>query len=97
MIQRLFGRIWRRKSSASDAANFVSVSHLHKTLVMVAGTRDQELDCADAYTFLDSYADRISRGEDAAALMPLVHHHLALCPDCSEELDALLRALEATP
>lgn len=96
MIKRLFGRIWRCKSSTSDAADSVAISHLHKTLVMVAATRDQELDCAEAFTFLDSYADRIRRGEDAAALLPLAHHHLAMCPDCSEELAALLRALEAT-
>lgn len=61
----------------------------------VAVTRDQEIGCDEAYAFLDSYADRVSRGEDAAALMPLVHHHLEMCPDCREEFDALLRALKA--
>ena len=58
---------------------------------------EQELVCDEAYAFLDTCADRVNRGEDVAALMPLVHHHLAMCPDCREEFDALLCSIESTP
>jgi hypothetical protein len=34
------------------------------------------------------------RGEDVAHLMPLVQRHLELCPDCREEHEALMQALE---
>lgn len=67
-----------------------------KALRAVAATREQEIGCDEAYAFMDAYAERIRRGEDAAALMPLVHHHLEMCPDCREELDALLLAMQAT-
>jgi len=33
------------------------------------------------------------RKEDAARLMPLVHSHLELCPECCDEYEALLDVL----
>jgi predicted anti-sigma-YlaC factor YlaD len=36
----------------------------------------------------------VRRGEDTASLMPLVEHHLKMCPDCREEVEALLRILD---
>jgi hypothetical protein len=63
---------------------------------MVAQTQDQEWSCDDAYALLDVFAEWVSRGEDVATLMPLVNHHLQMCPDCHEEFAALLRAVDAT-
>lgn len=88
-------RIFRREASIQAATDPASVEQLLMTVTMVAATRDEEIGCDEAYAFLDSYADRVSRGEDAATLMPLVHHHLEMCPDCREEFDALLLAVEA--
>lgn len=88
-------RIFRRESIVQTATVPALTEQMQMTLRMVAVTRDQEIGCDEAYAFLDSYADRVSRGEDAAALMPLVHHHLEMCPDCREEFDALLQAMEA--
>jgi hypothetical protein len=34
------------------------------------------------------------RGETMAQLMPLVQRHLDLCPDCREEHEVLIQALE---
>ena len=62
---------------------------------MVAQTQEQELGCDEVYALLDVFAERVSRGEDVATLMPLVHHHLQMCPDCREEFEALLRAVDA--
>jgi len=97
MIRKLLRRIWRRQSDISTTVDPASAQQMQKMLTMIAGTRPEEISCDEAYAFLDEYAERISRGEDVAALMPLVHHHLAMCPDCREEFDALLRAMEATP
>lgn len=96
MIRKFFRRIWRTKQDTDLAADPTSMQQMQKMLTMIAGTRSQEIGCDEAYLFLDEYAERISRGEDVAALMPLVHHHLEMCPDCREEFDALLRAVEAT-
>ncbi len=64
-------------------------------IVMVSRTQAQEYSCDDAYRFMDHFAEVMARGEDAAVLMPLVQKHLEMCPDCREEFDALLEALNA--
>ncbi len=63
---------------------------------MVARTDEVEYDCAQAHRLLDEYADCVMRGEDAAALLPLVHKHLEMCPDCREEFEALMRILRSS-
>jgi predicted anti-sigma-YlaC factor YlaD len=62
----------------------------------IGRTQSHELSCDEVYDLLDLFADMIARGEDAATLMPLVQHHLEMCPDCREEYETLLRSLEAT-
>lgn len=64
--------------------------------ISIAQTQQHELNCDEVYELLDLFADMIARGEDAATLMPLVQHHLEMCPDCREEYETLLRSLEAT-
>lgn len=88
--------VFRGRSSVQTQIDPALAEQMRMTLTMVAATREQEIGCEEAYAFLDVYADLIRRGEDASALMPLVHHHLEMCPDCREEFDALLLALEAT-
>jgi hypothetical protein len=65
-------------------------------LTQLAQTQDQELSCDEVFALLDIFAQRMRHGEDPAILMPLVRHHLEMCPDCHEELDVLLRSLDAT-
>jgi hypothetical protein len=95
-LQKLFKQLRFRRREPPAVPNAMQVASLQMTMEMVAQTQEQELGCDEAYAFFDTYAERVNRGEDVAALMPLVHHHLAMCPDCREEFDALLRALEAT-
>ena len=95
-FRNLLKPFWRRKPRASVELSPAATQQMRAALTMVAQTHEQELGCDEAYAFLDAYADRFNRGEDVAALMPLVHHHLAMCPDCREEFDALLRSMEAT-
>lgn len=89
-------RIFRCRSSVRAAGVPALADQIWMRLATVTALRDQEIGCDAAYTSLDAYADRVSCGENAAVLMPLVHHHLEMCPDCREELDALLRAVDAT-
>lgn len=60
---------------------------------MAGQTADEEVGCDEVYELLDQYADLVARGEDPSVLLPTVHHHLMLCRDCKEELEALLRIL----
>ena len=68
---------------------------MKRLLDLVAHTDEIEYDCAQAHRVLDEYADCVMRGEDAAAMLPLVHKHIEMCPDCREEYEALMRILRA--
>jgi len=48
---------------------------------------EDESSCDDVHEILDQFAEPNMCGEDAATLMPLVDHHLRLCPDCFEETE----------
>lgn len=78
-------------AAASTALDEADMRNLMTALSM---TRDDELSCAEVYALLDEYADHEVNDEDAAALMPLVEHHLQMCKDCCDQHDALLRVLE---
>lgn len=70
---------------------------LTRLLRQIAQTPVTEIACDEAYHFMDQFAERVARGEEASRLMPQVQQHLDRCPDCREEFDVLLRALNATP
>jgi hypothetical protein len=56
--------------------------------------RVQDMPCEQVFSRLDEYVDKELQGEDAAVLMPLLREHFDLCPECCEEYEALLSALE---
>ncbi len=61
----------------------------------ILATRADEIDCDAAFHELDHYAELALANGDAEKLLPLVKQHLERCPDCREEYEALLRALQA--
>jgi hypothetical protein len=66
-----------------------------KTMLgMIARTQEQELACDEVHALIDQFAEMNIRGEDPSHLMPLVQQHLGMCPDCREEYDALVIALQ---
>jgi len=83
-------------SSKEEHANPMP-ANLQKLIRMLENTQEVELSCEDVYQILDQYAELVYRKEDSAELMPLVEHHIELCPDCREEFETLLRILEASP
>lgn len=70
---------------------------LPMVLRQLEATREVELSCDEVHAVLDQFAELIASGADAAALMPLVQHHLDHCPDCREEFEALMRVLRSAP
>lgn len=58
-------------------------------------TEEVEYSCEDVYRLMDQYVEMVRRGEDPARLMPLVEHHLKMCGDCREEVEALLRMVDS--
>lgn len=72
------------------------IERLKRMIHIIDSTADIEIACEEAYRLLDEYADMLLRGEDPAALLPQVKHHLEICMDCREELDVLLAALQVS-
>jgi len=70
---------------------------IQKLMEMVENTQEVEFSCEDVYKILDQYTELVYRGEDSTQIMPLVEHHIEICPDCREEFESLLRILEASP
>ena len=92
-----FDKIFRRKQVTSQSKNGMKMSseHAKMMLMMIDKTQEQELACDEVHALLDQYVEMYLRGEDVTKLLPLVHAHLEMCMDCREELEALLRILQA--
>lgn len=96
-IREKISRLFKRSGSITGEIAKQMPVELHKLMQMVETTQEVELSCEEVYEILDRYAEMVARGDDTAALMPLVEHHIKICADCKEEFDALLRILEAAP
>jgi hypothetical protein len=68
---------------------------IQKVIKSLSITLDEEMTCGECYQEVDKYVDMLRGGKKPSEIMPLVEHHLTLCPPCKEEFQALLTALEA--
>ena len=66
-----------------------------KLIQMLEKTQEIEYSCDEVYNILDQYTELVYQSENAQELMPLVEHHIEICPDCREEFEALRDALRA--
>jgi hypothetical protein len=69
---------------------------MNAMLMGLAQTRDRELSCDEVFEMLDVFVELLNQGEDVVKLLPLVQHHLDMCPDCREEYEVLLASIQAT-
>lgn len=65
-------------------------------LQLLESVRLQEMPCSEVFARLDEYVERELKDHEAAKVMPLLREHFDICPDCCEEYEALLKALEQT-
>lgn len=56
-------------------------------------TRPDELTCDEWLDRVGAYAEAVAAGAAGPPGSELIEHHLAICPECKEEFDALLAAL----
>jgi predicted Holliday junction resolvase-like endonuclease len=92
-IKRLVQRIgWDKEEDKMQLPE-----EFQKLLKMIENTQEVEFSCDDVYHLLDQYSEAVVQGKNAEQLMPLVEHHINICPDCREEFEALLRVLQASP
>jgi hypothetical protein len=86
----LSGKIRKNSSELSAEA----VEGILRLLELAQG---QGLSCSQVFALLDEYVERELKDHEAAKVMPLLREHFDLCPDCCEEYEALLEAVENTP
>lgn len=86
-----------RLGSTKEENDMQMPADIQKLIKMVGNTQEVEFSCEDVYQILDQYTELVYRGEDSTQIMPLVEHHIEICPDCREEFESLLRILEASP
>ncbi len=89
---KFFRRLWARRVPVSVQS--LTPAQAARLVALAESAREEELDCEEVYALVDQYAECMARGEDAAALMPLVKEHLQHCHGCQEELEALLRMIK---
>jgi hypothetical protein len=57
----------------------------------IFAARDNEILCSQLFELLPRFVDLELLGEDAAALLPQMSHHLGQCPERHEVYRALLK------
>lgn len=66
------------------------------TIVQMLGlTRDREFDCGECLQHVSEFAECQLADKPVDDVMESVEHHLALCPECREEFEALLAILKS--
>ena len=93
-IKQFFTRLFRPSKAPKIMAERSSDTAAQKMMAMISNTAEVELTCDEVFELLDQFTEMARRGENVAQLMPLVQHHLGMCPDCREEYEALKRVLE---
>lgn len=76
----------------------LDAASVERLMSLLCETRDDELSCEEVFNCMDEYAECLESRHDVAhdvgGKRALVEHHLSLCPDCRDELHALIHALE---
>ena len=78
--------------SPGDMQDEVVIRFLH----VLEQLKNEGLTCDEMYARLDEYVEREVASHDASKIMPLIHEHIDICPECCEEYQALLAILEQT-
>jgi hypothetical protein len=88
-IESLTDKLRKKSKELPDDA----VQGILRVLESVEG---QGLSCSEVYALLDQYVERELKDHEAAKVMPLLREHFDSCPDCCDEYEALLDAVERT-
>ncbi len=74
----------------------MSREHMRRLLECLATVhRDGGIDCATAASHFTSLGEQALNGADIHDILPQAAAHIAHCPDCREEYEALLAVLRA--
>jgi hypothetical protein len=62
---------------------------------MLGLTTDRELNCSECLQHVGEFAECQLANQSAGEVIAKVEQHLALCPECREEYEALMKILRA--
>jgi hypothetical protein len=62
---------------------------------MLSLTRDREFNCSECLQNVGEFAECQLANKPVAEVIASVQQHLALCPECREEYEALMKILKA--
>jgi uncharacterized protein with PIN domain len=62
---------------------------------MLGLTRDHEFNCSECLQHVSEFAECQLARKPVAEVLASVEQHLALCPECREEYQALMKILKA--
>lgn len=82
------------KDAMTEASVPLDEQSVERLMHLLCETRDDELSCEEVYNCLDEYVDCLESHQEFGNRKQLVEHHLSICSDCRDELDALIHALE---
>ncbi|GIV64409.1 MAG: hypothetical protein AB1457_07475 [Chloroflexota bacterium] len=94
-ILGFFKKIFKPSVGKDRKEMAISLREAKMMAEMIAATQEVELTCDEVFELLDQFTELAVQGEDVAHLMPLVHRHLEMCPECREEYETLRSLLEA--
>ena len=89
MMNKIFGWFGKKRNSNTDSPDMIE-----NLLIKLSITEEHEISCDEVHEILDQFTELKMRGDNVKQLMPLVQRHLDLCPDCREEHEILILALE---
>ncbi len=70
--------------------------HIRKLIEAIfIAHQDSDMDCETCAAQLDCLVEQVAAGASVHDLWPAVEAHLACCPDCREEYEALLAVIRA--
>lgn len=96
-LSAAIARLLKRVGLVKEEKDMQLPIEFQKLIQMLEKTQEIEFSCDDVYYILDQYTELVYQGKNTQELMPLVEHHIDICPDCREEFEALLRILQASP
>ena len=71
----------------------LSKKEIDALIKVVSQTRSGELTCDECLKELAEFAENSLEGKSIPESVQAVEHHLAICPECEEEYQALLTAI----
>jgi len=64
-------------------------NHFHTWLRNIYETREVEISCTECFDLTSPFVELETSGQDAAAELPQVKHHLLQCAACRDEYETL--------